>query len=349
MKAIAKALLAVLFLTSIISCIDVIDLDINTEQRTIIIDGIVTDSLDDAFVRLNYSSVIGIGNDNILDPIPNAQVKLVDESDNKYDFEEVESGVYKINYALTRNKDYHLEVILEDGSHYESEPSSLQSSSVIDSIKYEVYDGSYTDNSGQFTESTKIKLSCFSSFTDNDRPYLRWRINGMYEFQEAAPGVFFPERCYITNNIDLNKIRIFNSNELNGSVLFDQEIFDAIYDFRFIFQYAVLISQYSISEDEYDYWNNIKQIIDVEGGLFDPPPGTVVGNIRNVNDPNETVVGYFSISSLTRLRYFVSSNTTGIGIDPYCTGATWRPNGYGCEDCLQILNSTKEKPDFWEP
>lgn len=55
------------------SCIDEIGLNVDTEQRTLVIDGFVTDSLGDFTLKISQSSVIGIGNDNILDPVQERQ------------------------------------------------------------------------------------------------------------------------------------------------------------------------------------------------------------------------------------------------------------------------------------
>lgn len=329
------------------SCIDEINLDINTEQRSVVIEGLITDSLDIQEVTVSLSSVIGIGNDNILTPVSNATVKLQDDLGNEFEYSEDGNGKYLLEKAADRGVMYNIEVTLPDGEVYKSIPAAVSVASSIDSVGWAVVDESTRNNAGELVERVNMKLNAFTKFETDARPYLRWRVKGIYELVEGAPGLLFPLRCYITNLIDLNKIRIFDSNELNGNELFDQTLVETKYDYRFFNNFAFIFSQYSITKEEYDYWNNIDQLLNVDGSLFDSPPGTIIGNIYNVNDPNDIAVGYFSVASVSRYIYFINRNVTTAPVDSYCTTFSFRPNGFGCDDCTVLINSTRDKPDFW--
>ncbi len=338
-------------LIGISSCIDEIKLNVDTEQRSLVVDGFVTDSLGDFQLKLSQSSVIGIGNDNILDPIPNATVALMDTDGETYPYvESIESpGIYELfNFKAERGKSYFVDIVLPDGKHYQSTPAELRSSSKIDNISYDVNEETFRDNAGELVTENIISAKIATDFSDAAvPPFLRWRVSGQYQVQENFPMALNPKRCYVSVNLDINDIRIFDATQVNGNELFEQVIAEAAYDFRFGEQFCFHVSQFSISEEEYNYWRNIKEIIDIDGSLFDPPPGTVVGNIRNVDDPDDVAVGYFSVASIFFRRYFVNRDETRVSVRSKCEGFFLRVP-FACDDCLLLNNSTTVKPDYWE-
>ena len=333
------------------SCIDEIALNVDTEQRTLIVDGFVTDSLGDFQVKLSESSVIGIGNDNILDPVPGATVQLLDDGGQSYPYMESEetSGVYELtNFKAERGKAYFIDVVLPNGKHYQSIPASLRSSSKIDNISYEVMEETIRNNVGDLVTNNQIQTKIASDFSNAEEPpFLRWRVSGEYQLQEQYRGALNPRRCYVKVNLDINDIKIFDAAQVNGAVLLEQVIAQTEYDFRFGDQFCFHISQFSISEDEFNYWSNIKEVIDIDGSLFDPPPGTVIGNIRNVEDANDVAVGYFSVASVSFVRNFINSDELDFFVRPKCAGFFFTPP-FGCMDCEAVNNSTLEKPAYWE-
>lgn len=339
------------FIISLFACVDEIKLNVDTEQRSFVVDGFVTDSLGDFKLEISQSSVIGIGNDNILDPIPNATIQLLDTDGGSYPYEELvdDPGIYMLyNFKALRGKEYFIDIILPDGKHYQSTPSAVRSSSKINNISYEVTEETFRNNAGQLVTQDIISAKIATDVSEAETPpFLRWRVEGQYQLQENYPRALSPKRCYIDVDLDLNDIRIFDMSQVNNGMLFEQVIAEAEYDFRFGEQFCFHVSQFSISEDEFNYWTSIKEVIDIDGSLFDPPPGTVVGNIRNVDDPNDVAVGYFSVASVFFKRYFVDREEVGFSVRARCEGFFLR-TPFGCMDCLMFNNSTTVRPDYWE-
>jgi hypothetical protein len=71
-------------------------------------------------------------------------------------------------------------------------------------------------------------------------------------------------------------------------------------------RYSILVKQYALTEQGYEYWQNLKRNTENLGTLFDPQPSQVSGNIRSVNNPDEPVLGFFSAGSLQEKRIFVA-------------------------------------------
>ncbi len=332
-----------------ISCVDEVDLNIDTEQRTLVVDGFISDGGGDFQVSLLNSSVIGVGRDNILDPVPNATVNLLDSNGASFPYEEIEDGVYELkSFDAARGVAYSIDIMLSDGRHFQSKPDVIRSGSAIENISYSVETQSFRNTIGQITEEEVISVLLQTDITGfEDPPYLRWRIDGEYLLSENYRGAITVKQCFVKTNIDLNEIRIFDTSTLAGNELFDQVINETTFNFRFAEQFCYHIQQFSISEDEFVYWNNIKQIIEVDGGLFDPPPGTLVGNIVNVDDPSDIAVGYFSVASLSSQRAFVKANDLDLFVSALCEIRFGREEPFGCRECLDVALSSAEKPEYW--
>jgi hypothetical protein len=64
----------------------------------------------------------------------------------------------------------------------------------------------------------------------------------------------------------------------------------------------VLIQQHAISKHAFKYWNELQSQTTSGGGLYDTQPYSSTGNIYNVDDPAEKVLGYFYATQLQESR-----------------------------------------------
>jgi hypothetical protein len=139
-------------------------------------------------------------------------------------------------------------------------------------------------------------------------------------------------------------------------------------------KYSINVNQYSLNQDEYQYWEKIQNISVQVGGLYDLIPASVQGNMSCIEEPGQQVLGYFSVSAKTSKRIFIKDNFEGIidrynncvldtipYIDPPGLGVTvWIINDSrfaippfrvltdkkGCADCT--VRGTNIKPSYWQ-
>jgi hypothetical protein len=77
---------------------------------------------------------------------------------------------------------------------------------------------------------------------------------------------------------------------------------------RFNSRYSLNVRQYALSEEAYNYWKELKKVTEDLGTFFDPLPSTLRGNIHNIDDENEIVLGYFDAFTVQEQRIFISNN-----------------------------------------
>lgn len=75
-------------------------------------------------------------------------------------------------------------------------------------------------------------------------------------------------------------------------------------DLRFCHTYSLTLFQERISREAYDYWTSMRNNSSDVGGLFSPQPSDIRGNIHNVDDPSEYVIGYISASTVTKAQKY---------------------------------------------
>jgi hypothetical protein len=73
----------------------------------------------------------------------------------------------------------------------------------------------------------------------------------------------------------------------------------------------MLVRQFSLNQDEYYYWEKLQRLTENVGSLYDVTPFSVEGNIFNIDNPDEKVLGYFSVSSVSTKRLFIKNTITG--------------------------------------
>ena len=73
-------------------------------------------------------------------------------------------------------------------------------------------------------------------------------------------------------------------------------------DARLEIGYSILVRQYAISEDAYNYWQLIQKTTDNIGTLFDVQPTQLIGNIHCTTNPSQPVIGFISATSVQQQR-----------------------------------------------
>ena len=115
--------------------------------------------------------------------------------------------------------------------------------------------------------------------------------------------------------------------------------------------YSILVNQYSLTEEEYDFWDRVQSISQNVGNLYDITPMAIAGNIRCITNPKETVLGYFSVSAVTQERLFIHDHFYGLpGFFIYCATDTARvtlPETGLNTDFWVIEDYSDEVPPFW--
>jgi hypothetical protein len=70
--------------------------------------------------------------------------------------------------------------------------------------------------------------------------------------------------------------------------------------------WIIIIDQYGIPKESYDFHEKLNKQFSAEGSLFDPVLTQVYGNIHCKNDASKIAVGFFDLNSYRQYRYFLN-------------------------------------------
>jgi hypothetical protein len=115
---------------------------------------------------------------------------------------------------------------------------------------------------------------------------------------------------------DNDLFNLASPKEFSGSkVIADHEIVSLAYDSYLYLDSTVqeprhwilILDQYGITRNSYDFHEQINRQFSAEGSLFDPVLTQVKGNMQCINDPSKIALGFFDLNSYKQYRYFVNT------------------------------------------
>ncbi|HLO58998.1 MAG TPA: DUF4249 domain-containing protein [Bacteroidales bacterium] len=348
--------------------------ELREQNQMLVVEGLLTDQQETQTIKISRS--LPIGRNIIKRPIHGCTVAISDDLNNIAFFYETDSGIYVSPEMFhgEAGRSYILHISAPDVSgtgirNYESSPAILQPVPPIDSLYYEktiVRDLEFPDFD---IHTCQIYLDTYGS----NSGYLRWEY-----FETWILRLLFSvpdQKCWVSDHS--KEILIKNTTATGQTYIKKQPvIYISNKTDRLQTKYSILVNQYSMNEDEYNYWAALKTLSDGSGGLYDVIPAAVPGNIRCIEDSSETVLGYFSVSAKSSKRIFIDEIFRGIinqysncitdtvygdvpirGIDTTVWVLFDRPaatpiprrriltSTWGCYSCT--ARGTKERPSFW--
>lgn len=91
-------------------------------------------------------------------------------------------------------------------------------------------------------------------------------------------------------------------------------------------KYLVTIEQQSLTKSAYDFWELVDEQNNNVGSVFDTPPARIRGNLYNVTNPDDVVLGYFGASDFSKGHIILDRN----GVPPTSLLRTY-PRNIFCE------------------
>ena len=351
-------------------------------ENLLVVEAFLSDGDDPFEVTLSRSIPIDT---SAFIPEPGATVSLSEISGEQYFLIESKvPGIYfypgKINAQI--GKSYQIHIQTRNGNQYESSHVTMRETPDIEAVTFR-----FEERPASGTKGMQIFVS--TKDESNDTWYYRWEWDETWEFRTAYPSNHIYEDEQIldrTENINRcwktyksTSIEFATSINLSEDIIYEYPLrYVSTNTDRLKTKYSINVMQYALSEESYNYWKELQKATESLGTLFDPQPSIVQGNIYNVSDDRETIIGYFDASSVKERRIFIRSSDlppTRLPNDYlYCTDsivtfegipemledgyffASELINDFGgleyqfssryCIDCT--LMGSNDKPDFWD-
>ncbi len=320
----------------------------NIKEQKLIVDGLITTDLEKFKVTLSKSKAPL--DPEILDFVTDAKVRIVDDLQNQFQLLHTGLGVYQTTTPQRAivGRSYKVVIEFQNGKKYESAPELVKPVPPIDSLKYQFVDGK--DSRGYKLPYFEVKGEVYDPLTKGD--YYRWEWNH-YQYLGYCRNYFnsLERTLYRTPCCDdcWRIKKTYGGIQLTDDYLFNgQKIVEPIANILYNSRrpYYMDVHLYSISPEAHKYWKTIKTQINNVGGIFDNPPSTIQGNIKNVANPGEQILGFFGASaSSDKQIYVLMSKAPYPAIIPKIAGNVVLLDG--CATCDEGDFRTNFKPKNW--
>jgi hypothetical protein len=363
------------------ACIEPFQPPVSDEDvRFLVVDAYINSSDGTASARL--SRTLPVASPELIPHESGALVSIEDENGTRYPLAESVNGQYSgVVSNISFTKQYRLLIQTPEEKQYSSDYINLQQTPPIDSISYSfVGDG--------------LDLEVNTHDASGNARYFRWAWTETYEYNSTFSSIYmftptqivyrpFSEQIYVCwkTNASTNLL-IGSTDRFKESVVSKFPIaFIPRSSIKFSRKYSIVVQQQTLTAEGYNYWSNLKKSTEQLGGLFDPLPSEIRGNIHGITNPSEKVIGFFSGGATEEKRIFLIPRQLPKGMghynssDPNCPRDTilladipstdrttllidgiyppgqmltgYTTSSRSCIDC-RYLGGVTQKPDFWE-
>jgi hypothetical protein len=306
-----KIILIFLFFATLLGCIKDFRPYTDVYKEVMVIEGLLTDQPGPYHVKLRIATPLW----KQIPPssVTGCKVSVIDDQGNVYPFRATRQyGVYASDSATFRGiagRTYSLRVETNQDLGlliYESHPEKMIEVPELDSVYYR----KKTMPGSPVIEGCDIFLDTEAEI--DECRFFRFEYDETWEFR--FPFKNNSKTCWTTHrseDIAIKSTKGFSENSIKNLPLLS--INDPVD--RLSIKYSVVVSQFSLSEEEFVYWERLKNSVDQTGGLYDIIPAVVPNNLICVDDSLKKVLGYFSVSSVSSKRLFIKEKFAGSNAD----------------------------------
>lgn len=330
------------------TCVSPYDVRVNKTLQILTVEGTLTDEGTEQKIQIAQSNFVKDALYKTL--IKDLKVELLVNRKDKIQLIEQKEGFYALPSTFRgKNGDtYQLLFQKSDGTKYESSEEIMKAVPKIDTI-YDEFVVSGVLRGDKRVPTNNIYIDYQD--TPNERNYylFSWTL---WERQYicASTGnydLYCNQDCWeILSNDDID---IFSDIYTNGKPVKGKLAAEIPY---YQTNGALIeIKQQRISYDGYQFLKLLKDQVQNTGTLVDTPPEALVGNIRNLTNPDEKVAGVFMVASVSSTKYWISREKANANSNVSPIGLLGRkpiigPGG-ATTGCSASRNRTPIKPNGW--
>ena len=338
-------ILAIIFVFQL-GCVEIIEVDTSTEPNRIVLDGYITN--ESKIHQVKITETIKFSN-HLNRVVENAVVTIIGSNNETIPMVESSPGIYETSccFAAVQGVFYKIRVIY-NGKTIESYEQELPERAAISNIdirpdirkKFRELDNQLFDEPGLWI-STHI-----AEVEQETRNYL-WQIVPVFIWDATRARSEDVYRCYVRYETKFQNI--FVHSEKDGG--YEKDLAWLPVSRRMGIRYSLEVNQFNIGVDSHNYWERIKKQKENVGSIFDSPPSSIAGNLYNVNNPKDIVLGLFGVyeSSQQRIFFDLEDLPFNLNYSDDCA-EIFRGQPIECFNCLLYTPgvSSNQKPEWWQ-
>ena len=279
----------------------------------LVVEGAINTGLDSTIIHLSNTIALSSPDGTTPPPVLNATVVIQSDANANYPLTSSGNGYYTTTgLNLSASNKYRLQITISDNKVYRSDFVAVKNAQAIDSLSYQV-------------ENNGVQINVNTHDPSNDTRYYRWDYSETWiihaEYQSLLMVVTSPVDTIVPRDAAHEIYRCWQSDRSSDIILastskLSSDVLGAVpitlvpsNSEKFTERYSILVKQYALTPDAYNYYLELRKNTEELGGIFDPQPTTLTGNIHCITNPAEQVIGYITAGVITQKRIFISSST----------------------------------------
>lgn len=307
------------------ACVNPFDLNEDSYNRLLVIEGYVSTRLKDSEIRLSYSNKFKT---RIFEMVSYAQVEVLENNSISHPFIEKEPGLYvpaDTNFVADLQSFYSLHLVVNN-KIYKSSDVSIKRSAAISKLGFEATD--------KYIAGEQLKYRALDILvTTVDDPdaskYYRYSVDETWlvtsidtfnqryrpEFILNNSGKIIDVQWNVESNLQStycwanSYVRGINTTSTEGLIrnqLVSVPVFGvSLENAKLLYKYSALVKQYSLPKEAHYFISLMNQFSENDVSLFDTQPGFVQGNIECLSNEDEKTIGIFYASDVVERRIFI--------------------------------------------
>lgn len=283
---------------------------ITTSNRFLVVDGFINLS-PNSVTTFNLNRTRNLG-DSTTAGIPelNAQISVIGSGGNSYPLtDRLRMGIYTSDsITLDATQQYHIAITTSDGLQFSSDPVPCEITPPIDSIFWR--------------QPNDLTINVSTHDPTGNTHYYRYDYNETWEHDSQLEAIYgvADDTMYAVDSSN-QKHRCWTTDTsanilLANSAALHQDIIDSFNlitlpdgDQKITKVYSILVRQYALTEDAYNFWLLIQKTTQDVGTLFDVQPTQLTGNIHCTSNPAVPVIGYISACTAQQQRIYIAESS----------------------------------------
>ncbi len=280
----------------------------------LVVEGVINSGNDSTIIKLSHT--VNISEKTSINPELDAVVTVDGDQNVSYPLVGIGNGRY-VSAGLNLNSahKYRLNIKTAAGKQYLSDYVDVVNSPPIDSVSY--------DTQGDLISGAGLNIYVNTHDANNKARYFRWDYQETWMFRSSylsaykSNGDTVLARDLVNDNIytcwhsdTSSTILLGSSAKLSQNVINKSPVISIASSSEKIgIEYSILVRQYALTPDAYNFYTNLKKNTEQLGSIFDALPSQLKGNIHSVSNPSEPVIGYINVGSTTSKRIFILKQT----------------------------------------
>ena len=280
---------------------------VSLPNNYLVVEGVINSGPDLTTIKL--SRTVNLDSAATSNPVLHAVVIVEGDQNNTYTLTEGNIGYYYFTgLNLDNSRKYRLRIkTIDNNREYLSDFVPVKNTPPIDSV-------------GFIVKSNRMQIYINTHDVTNNTRYYRWDYTETWKFHAQFYSAYVSDGSAIVNRRPDQFVYYCFANNISSTIVLGSSAKlqqDVIYQNPIIsipstsekieMEYSILLHQYALSGDAYKFWENLKKNTEQLGSIFDAQPSQVSGNIHNIINAAEPVIGYISAGTVQTKRIFINN------------------------------------------